>query len=437
MSTMRTAPLDMATPGIGRVADGDDAEPAAGGSGEHPEAAMAARLLASGFAWMRFPGDLERLFQRHAPEHRLRHLLISGVLSLIVFNGFLLTDWLVAHDVLHQAVQVRLGLFTPVALLVLGFTSLWSGWVLKHLPMALIEAIVLMSSVGAAASVAYILSITHSPQGTYYHVGFLVVLMYGNVVQRLRFWYAVASSAIILAMHLWCVWHIASPEPRLIPPLVSLMLATIFFTLVANHALERDERRRFLLSLRRRHLLQQLDKAHGQLQTISRVDGLTGVFNRHHVQDYLEQTWRRAAHEGSEIAVILLDVDHFKKYNDRYGHPAGDTCLQQVARALKNSLRRPGDVVARFGGEEFIAVLPQTDAAQATQAAERVRQAIESLALRHEASDTSRVVTVSVGVGSCRATPARDSQTLVEAADRALYRAKQGGRNRVAMQRLG
>ena len=409
----------------------DHAEPQ-----EHPQASLAGHLLTKGFRWMLFPRELEREFHQHGAQRRLRHLLISGVLSLLVFNGFLLTDWLIAPDVLQQAVQVRLGLFTPVALLVLGFAALWSDLVLKRLPTWFIESVVMISSVSAAASVAYILSITQSIGSAYYHVGFLMVLAYGNVVQRLRFWYAVTTSAAILGMHLWCSMMIVTPEPRLMPPVTALLLFTSVFTLMANYALERDERRRFLLSLRRRHLLQQLDNAHEQLQRISRVDGLTGVFNRHHVQEYLEQAWRRAAHQGDEFAVILLDVDHFKKYNDFYGHQAGDTCLQQVAQALKGSLRRPIDLVARFGGEEFIAVLPQADAAQASQAAERVRLAIEGLRLTHAASDTAPVVTVSVGVASGKATPGRDSHTLVEAADQALYRAKHGGRNRVVVQRL-
>lgn len=404
---------------------------------EHPEATLAGHLLTRGFRWMRFPPEMEAVFQQHGAPRRLRHLLISGVLSLLVFNGFLLADWLVAPDVLQQAVQVRLGLFTPVALLVLGFAALWTDWVLKRFPLWLVESIVMVSSVSAAASVAYILSITQSVGSAYYHVGFLVVLAYGNVVQRLRFWYAVATSAAIMAMHLWCTVMIPTPEPRLMPAIAALLLFAAFFTLMANYALERDERRRFLLSLRRRHLLQQLDNAHEQLQRISRVDGLTGVFNRHHVQEYLEQAWRRAAHQGDEFAVILLDVDHFKKYNDFYGHQAGDTCLQRVAQALKDSLRRPIDLVARFGGEEFIAVLPQADAAQASQAAERVRQAIEGLRLPHAASGTAPVVTVSVGVASCKATPTRDSRAVIEVADQALYRAKHGGRNRVVMQRLG
>jgi diguanylate cyclase (GGDEF)-like protein len=128
----------------------------------------------------------------------------------------------------------------------------------------------------------------------------------------------------------------------------------------------------------------------------------------------------------------MLDVDHFKKYNDRYGHPAGDQCLIRVAEAMAASLRQPGDLVARFGGEEFIAVLPQTDASLAHKAAERIRLAVEALLMPHEGSTTTSVVTVSLGVASCRTRPDQAEAALISAADAALYRAKQAGRNRIA-----
>ena len=192
-----------------------------GASPEHPDAALAAQLLARGFPWMRFPARMERAFQQHGAAQRLRHLLVSGALSLLVFNGFLVADWLVAPDVLQEAVKVRLGLFTPLFLLVLGFAALCFQWVIRQLPMWFIEGIVLMSSLCAAAAVAYILSITQSDGRVFYHAGFLVVLAYSNVVQRQRFWYAMASSAAVMAMHLWCAHYIAAPEPRLLPPLMT------------------------------------------------------------------------------------------------------------------------------------------------------------------------------------------------------------------------
>ncbi|PHN95788.1 GGDEF domain-containing protein, partial [Tenacibaculum discolor] len=127
-------------------------------------------------------------------------------------------------------------------------------------------------------------------------------------------------------------------NPRLILPIALLIGATMVFTLMANYALERDERRQYLLSLRRKHLLQDLGEVQQRLQQLSRMDSLTGLFNRRHFQQYLAQTWQRALYDQAPVAVLMLDVDHFKQYNDRYGHPVGDQCLMQVAHAMQDSL---------------------------------------------------------------------------------------------------
>ncbi|TAK92667.1 MAG: GGDEF domain-containing protein, partial [Aquabacterium sp.] len=135
----------------------------------------------------------------------------------------------------------------------------------------------------------------------------------------------------------------------------------------------------------------------------------------------------------SNVSILMVDVDHFKKYNDRYGHPAGDECLTQIAKVLQTTLRRPEDLIARYGGEEFIAVLPRTDANYAAAIAERVRVAVEALQMRHESSSASHFVTVSVGVVSCKADFQMKSSALISAADQALYQAKHEGRNRVCV----
>ncbi|MBC7700237.1 diguanylate cyclase [Aquabacterium sp.] len=402
-------------------------------SAAHNEVALAQSRIDRSCSWMRFPAILEQQFLNDVAPARLRYLVLSGILSLIVFNGFLGVDYLMARDVFDLAVKIRLGLFTPMAvgLLLLG----WFGrdWVLRTVPPLGVECLVLVSGVFAAACLAYILAATHSPTGQYYHVGLMVVIIYTNIVQRLRFWYALACSVAILAMHIGGVLMVPAFNDRLILPVIFLVGATVVFTLMANYAMERDERKRYLLSLRQKQLLQELDEVHQRLQNLARVDVLTGAYNRRHLQEYLRQIWQRAQHGQGEVAVIMLDVDHFKKFNDRYGHPAGDLCLVQVAEVMRACLRRPGDLVARYGGEEFIAVLPQTGAELARQAAERIRLAVQALQVRHESSDTAAMVTVSVGVASARAGVGQTESGLIAAADAALYQAKHGGRNRVAL----
>ena len=402
--------------------------------GEREDVAMAGPLIDKSLSWMRFPARLEQQFLRDGAERRLRYVLISGVLSLFVFNGFLLADYLMAPDVFWLAVQVRLGVFTPGAVLLLAVGWWARDWALRVISPTLLECIVMLSGVCAAASLAFILSASHSPTSQYYHVGLMVVVMYGNVVQRLRFWYAVAFSLAVYGMHIGGVLMLPAFNPRLILPMVGLVGATVVFTLMANYALERDGRRHYLLSLRRKHVLHDLGDVQRRLEKLARMDALTGLYNRRHFHDYLAQVWQRARHGGQEVALIMVDVDHFKKYNDRYGHPAGDQCLSRVAQAMLDSLRRPGDLVARLGGEEFIAVLPDTDAATALKAAERIREAVVALGIVHEDSDTAPMVTVSLGVCSARGKPELADTDLIAMVDAALYQAKRAGRNRAEVQ---
>jgi diguanylate cyclase (GGDEF)-like protein/PAS domain S-box-containing protein len=175
----------------------------------------------------------------------------------------------------------------------------------------------------------------------------------------------------------------------------------------------------------------QLGEANRRLEALAGRDGLTGLANRRTFDDALLTEHRRALRDRSHLAMIMIDVDRFKAFNDRYGHPAGDECLKQVSRAIENTLPRPGDLAARYGGEEFAVLLPNTDEAGAAIMADRIRRAIVALAIEHDAC-SPLVVTISAGVASL-APNALDAgiEALVGNADRALYRAKDEGRNAV------
>jgi diguanylate cyclase (GGDEF)-like protein len=165
----------------------------------------------------------------------------------------------------------------------------------------------------------------------------------------------------------------------------------------------------------------------------ARIDGLTQIANRRRFDEYLSQEWGRHIRMQQPLSLLICDVDHFKLFNDRQGHQAGDECLKSVAKAI-NRCYRAGDLVARYGGEEFAMVLPQTNRAGAVQVAERVRAAVADAALPHPASPVCDRVTVSVGV-ACMTPPANApsvARTLIEQADRHLYLAKKLGRNQVS-----
>jgi diguanylate cyclase (GGDEF)-like protein len=174
-----------------------------------------------------------------------------------------------------------------------------------------------------------------------------------------------------------------------------------------------------------------VQRAHEQLEIIAHLDGLTGLANRRAFDQAVDREWRRARRDGTTLSVIMLDVDQFKSFNDHYGHLGGDDCLRKVGGALRGVLLRPGDMACRYGGEEFVILLPNTNRAGAQAIAERARLAVETMAIPHDLART-RVVTISLGVATARQPLAADSwMSLVLAADEALYRAKAKGRNAV------
>lgn len=167
------------------------------------------------------------------------------------------------------------------------------------------------------------------------------------------------------------------------------------------------------------------------LERLSHIDQLTGLANRRQLATTFEMEFKRAAREGMPLSILIVDIDHFKDYNDHYGHGAGDVCLCQVASSLMNSLSRPGDLVTRYGGEEFVVILPATDSADAYALGERLRENIVQLNLPHAFSSAASVVSVSIGGTTADLPSDLDSlESLLERADRMLYRAKQMGRNR-------
>ncbi len=174
---------------------------------------------------------------------------------------------------------------------------------------------------------------------------------------------------------------------------------------------------------------QKLAAANERLTQLSATDPLTGIGNRRAFDAALQTEWSRAMREAADLALLVIDVDHFKKYNDRYGHPAGDVCLRRIAEAIESTLRRPPDFAARFGGEEFVAVLPGTVEAGALDVAERLCCKVRELEVPHEASHLG-VVTISVGAASMAPRQGDGCQLLIDLADQALYDAKQAGRNR-------
>ncbi|MES2900552.1 MAG: diguanylate cyclase [Pseudomonadota bacterium] len=189
--------------------------------------------------------------------------------------------------------------------------------------------------------------------------------------------------------------------------------------------LQRDEAFRLL-----RDSQQDLAAANIELHRLAALDCLTGIANRRRLDQTLHAEWQRGQRDSKPLALLICDVDHFKLYNDSYGHPAGDLCLKKVAAVLTENLKRPADLAARFGGEEFAIVLPDTDLAGAQVVAEACRSQLETLAIA--SAERGKPVTISVGVASMVPSAEGSVEALLAQADKALYQAKNTGRNRVS-----
>ena len=213
--------------------------------------------------------------------------------------------------------------------------------------------------------------------------------------------------------------------------LLVVLGAALFLLLIWKISVKQLESRERKLSRLVAERTAELAEANRELQDLANSDGLTKIGNRRRFESFLTDEWHRAIRFQTSISLLLLDIDHFKLYNDSYGHQAGDDCLQVVARTLASTIKRPTDLVARFGGEEFAVVLGGTDAAGAKQIASEIIARIGDLRIPHRLSETAKILTISVGISTIEPSLESSHIELIREADRALYQAKANGRNQV------
>jgi diguanylate cyclase (GGDEF)-like protein len=264
-----------------------------------------------------------------------------------------------------------------------------------------------------------------------YNMAALFAAFASTMVPPIPFRFAVVQSA--LAVLIFTVFQIgASGSFADNIELLTYYPLCVIAALAARRRFERMYRRNFLLALRDELRVEDLAGANSRLTTLSNTDALTGVFNRRHFDRALAEAWTEAVARREWIAVVMVDVDHFKMFNDAAGHAEGDRCLQTVATAIAAQVRGKSDLVARYGGEEFIALLPQADLDGALGIGERIRAAVERLNIVNPGHPDRKLVTVSVGIAAVRADISDASPAnVLRAADTALYAAKATGRNYV------
>jgi diguanylate cyclase (GGDEF)-like protein len=384
--------------------------------------------LVQGFAWLRFPAELEQRFESDSLQQRKRSLLLKGLVALVLYDSFLMSDRMMVPDVFQQMLWIRLGLVTPIALIVLFLFT-------RNPSSRFIESVTAGVSVLVTTSIIYSFASSHHPYSVFYHSGLPLVVMFGNIVQRMRFWHAALTSLGSFVLYLLAVDRAAWIPKEVAFNYDMVFASTVIFTLFANYNLELDERRNYLLNLRERFRLMGLESANQNLARLSELDPLTELPNRRSFERHLNKVWQSCRAQGQPLSMLMLDVDHFKAYNDRLGHPAGDQCLKQIAAAIRNNVRATDELAARVGGEEFAVILPGVPEGRAADVAERIRRAVEDLRIPHEVKSAAGVVTISAGVATAEDTGVRSPQMLIDEADRALYQAKSEGRNRIKVVR--
>lgn len=386
------------------------------------QADLVDQTIARGFALLMFPKALEERFLSEGEARRFLMMVVAGLAGVILFGGLAIADYLMTPQVLPQSLLVRWGIFPPV---VVGGLYILRRWRMPRLN----EWLVAATGVLAALLQAWIYLSAPGPWSAARIVELNIIIVYTCAIAR--FWPAVTGGVAILMLHSYLAM-VLPDGTGIIPFNASLLtLTTTVFTLYGNYKLEHAERMAFLLDAREQALNAQLGQAHDRLKRMATTDTLTNVANRRYFEEFLSECWTRAQAQQRALSLIVIDIDYFKPYNDRYGHQAGDRCLIEVAKALKTCIRRPNDLVARWGGEEFVVVLMDADVDAAAAAAERIRLAVSGMNLPHEGSLCAPHVTVSGGRASIRPGMHMNPSRLIDLADAALYRAKAAGRNRI------
>ncbi|HEY6644604.1 diguanylate cyclase [Povalibacter sp.] len=367
--------------------------------------------LERGFKGLRFDAPLEHEFRsvfRAESQPQIRRNLW---IALVIVVGF---SWM-THLVLDAEVnrlmnQIRIIMFAPI----LGIGLLLVRLELYHRYYAL-ACQVLAPIFGGGVAVLAVIAALH---GVNLISTVVIMTIFIYFMLGMLFTAALVSALLVAASYLLAATIAGVPAATIIVDLVVLASANVIGAMV-RYTMERTNRTNYL----EEQLL---------IETASR-DGLTAIHNRRYFDDHMDCIWLQAIREQAPLALLLIDIDHFKAYNDRYGHQAGDECLRRVAHSLTRTARRPLDVTARYGGEEFAIVLFDTRRDHVEELARRIQAGIESLGIEHAASPQSGRLTVSIGAACVQPQNGRSHFGFIQLADEALYAAKERGRNCVVV----
>lgn len=369
--------------------------------------------LQSRSIYLRFAPVLETKFEQETALLRSRRLALGGLIGLVIYDLLIVSDWWLTPDALTIAIWIRFALVSPIELVAIA--TLWCS----PLPFWRETIIAVFGAVAPTMTQLCIMLSSSSSFRQGQHEAVLLVIIFATMVQRLRFLFAVPT-CIGCSMAYAYALHQLNEMPSQLQLSANIVFAsTVVFSLFVSHCLERDMRTNYLLDLKSR-------VQNSILDAMSHQDALTGLQNRRSLDKRLETSLRR-----DFVSVVLVDIDHFKKINDAAGHQAGDQCLKSVSNVLRQALRGQDNNLFRYGGEEFLVLLPGIEIHEARGVAERLRSAVHSCRIPHSGLPNHALVTVSCGVAGGRPLSMNDMLEIVGGADAALYAAKRNGRNQV------
>ena len=382
------------------------------------------REFRKGLTFLRFSPILERAFLNYYLSKHLWQIRIAIILGICLYGVFGVLDAIVFPEAKESMWLIRFLGVIPFGLLFLFLTFKVKN---ERFLQLFHSALVVIGGVGIIGMIYIALP----DKAFLYYAGLMLVVFYAYTLSALRFYYSTISSLIVTALYpLTDIFLIGSPDEYLTTNMFFLSSMDLIGVPVA-YMRERTIRRDFLLTMLLAFEKRKTQELNLKLKDISYIDGLTGVANRLKFEEFFTQEWNRAKRTKKPLSILMIDLDFFKNYNDLLGHLEGDNCLKEVASIMSKHVRSDMDLVARFGGEEFVVVLPETDLRSALKVAERIRKDVEELRIAHPASKASKYVTVSVGVASMIPAENLKKEVLINMADKALYEAKGKGRNRV------
>lgn len=362
---------------------------------------------------LRFAPTLEERFENETALLRSRRLAIGGLVGLAIYDLLIASDWWLTPDAVMAALWIRFAIVSPIELI--SIVLLWRN------PAAVWREtiIAVFGALAPTVTQLYIMLSSSSPFRQGQHEAVILVIIFAIMVQRLRFLFAVPTCIGCLIVYAYALHQLTEMPLQLQLSANIVFASAVVFSLFVSHHLERDIRTNYLLDLKNR-------MQNGILDAMSHQDALTGLQNRRSLDEKLD-----TCVHGDFVSVILVDIDHFKKINDEAGHQVGDLCLRSVSDSLRQGLKGQEESLFRYGGEEFLVLLPGVEIHEARAVAERLRVLVHGCKIAGPASPNHAVVTVSCGVAGGRPLSMSDMLEIVGGADAALYAAKRNGRNQV------